>query len=526
MAAELARHGLSCRIIDKSAGPTDKSKALVLWSRTLEMLDTMGAVTPFLDAGLHGYGANLFRQGELLLHLKFEIESPYNFALVIPQSETEQLLIAHASRAGVQVERRVELVEFVADESGITSTLLRADGTREEMRSDWLIGCDGAHSTVRHHLEMEFAGSAEPNDWLLADVRVEGKLPSDEISIFFHTSGVLAVFPMRDGRLRVIADLGPAHASAAADPTLADVQRILDQRGPGGLTLSDPVWLTRFRINERIVADYRRGRVFLAGDAAHIHSPAGGQGMNTGMQDAYNLAWKLALAQRGRATELLLESYSVERSRVGRRVLKNSSIMTRFGTMRNPLAQLVRDGLYALFGSMQLVQREIGNMLSELSINYRRSPLTGEQRGLRAIGFLSGKGVKSGDRAPDVELIERTTDAKLRLFDLLRGTQHVLLLMTGAADKQASADLLSIRALVAERYAGLIRCCVIAPHETAFTEPRAAEEIQYLDPGDLRKHYGIWNETLYLIRPDGYVGFRGQPADGSPLLAHLERYLR
>ena len=195
-------------------------------------------------------------------------------------------------------------------------------------------------------------------------------------------------------------------------------QRLVDDRGPGGLTITDPVWLAGFRIHERMVSEYRRGRVFLAGDAAHIHSPAGGQGMNTGMQDACNLAWKLALVQQGRATDVLLDSYSQERGKVGEQVLRNAGIMTTAATLRNPLAQHFRDGLYRLFGSLPIVQHAISGTLAELSVNYRHGPITGEHHSAFVHSWLLGGGVASGDRAPDVLLVDATSGKELQLFDL------------------------------------------------------------------------------------------------------------
>ncbi len=268
---------------------------------------------------------------------------------MLAQSETERLLAAHLDRVGVMVERRVELTALADHGDHVQATLRHADGPDETVRCAWLVGCDGAHSTVRKGIGVDFTGHAEPNDWMLADCRVEGPLPQDELSMFWHARGVLAFFPFAPGRCRVIADLGPAHGTGRPpDPTLADVQAAVDERGPPGVLLSEPHWLSGFRINERKVADYRRGRVFLAGDAAHIHSPAGGQGMNTGMQDAWNLAWKLALVQTGAALPSLLDSYSHERSRVGETVLKNAARLTWLGTMRNPLSRFMRNTLVGL----------------------------------------------------------------------------------------------------------------------------------------------------------------------------------
>jgi 2-polyprenyl-6-methoxyphenol hydroxylase-like FAD-dependent oxidoreductase len=521
MAADVARHGLSCRIIDKALAPTDKSKALVIWSRSLEMLAAMGDARPFIAAGTRAQGASMYSEGRRIARIQLQIESPYDYALMIPQCETERLLAEHLATFGLRVERQIELVDFQQDSNGANCTLRNAAGQTEQLRAAWLLGCDGAHSTVRHGLGIEFTGDAEPNDWMLADIHVRGPLPDDELSIYFHQSGLLAFFPIVGGRFRLIADLGPAKAGARpAEPTLAEVQQTLDERGPGGLTAFDPEWLSGFRIHERKVADYRDGRVFLAGDAAHIHSPAGGQGMNTGMQDAFNLAWKLALVERGRAGETLLDSYSLERSAVGDIVLRNAGAMTRVATLRNPLAQKARDTIYRLFSSWRIVQHGMSDSLSELSINYRHSPLSDQHRGLSAHAWLLGGGVHSGDRAPDGALISADTGMPTTLFETLRGSRHQLLLFTGV-DPSADvvAELGKISAAVESRFPQLVASHTIA------REPSAGVS---LTDGVLAVHrrYAAAAPTLYLIRPDGYVSYRSQPAEASGLLAHLGKYLQ
>ena len=314
MAAELARYGVGVRIVDKAAQRTDKSKAMVLWSRTLELIDRMGCGAAFVDAGLKARGANIIAGATTIAHVGFEgLETPHPYALMLPQSDTERLLEQHLNALGVEVERQVELTRFVADEDAATAFLRRPDGREEKLDVDWMIGCDGAHSVVRHGLGVEFEGDTLVTGWILADLHLAGgAAPPDEIEIYWHADGVLLMFPIAPGRYRVIADVGDVKAGEhPSEPTLEEVQALIDRRGPGGIKATAPVWLSPFRINERKVADYRAGRVFLAGDAAHIHSPAGGQGMNTGMQDAFNLAWKLALVCRGLANpEPLLSSYS------------------------------------------------------------------------------------------------------------------------------------------------------------------------------------------------------------------------
>jgi 2-polyprenyl-6-methoxyphenol hydroxylase-like FAD-dependent oxidoreductase len=379
MAAELARYGVSLRIIDRSPQPTQTSKALVLWSRTIELMDRMGCTPMFLAAGLRAHGGTL-RSGDTILgRIGFEdVASPYNFALMIPQRDTERLMADHLGACGVTVEREVELVSFAQTAEGVDAVLRHADGRDERVATPWLIGCDGAHSTVRHAVGIEFAGSVQGDDWMLADIRIGGDQapPADEIATYLHRDGPLVVFPIPGGRARVVATVGktdPAHPRP--DPTLAEVQAMVDSRADGFL-VSDPVWLSNFHINERKVSDYRRGRVFLAGDAAHIHSPAGGQGMNTGMQDAINLAWKLAMVVRGQAAPGLLDSYSPERSAVGEMVLRNATRLTDMATIAHPTAQTARNLALRFMLGFHTVQNRMGVTMSEIEIAYADSPLS------------------------------------------------------------------------------------------------------------------------------------------------------
>jgi 2-polyprenyl-6-methoxyphenol hydroxylase-like FAD-dependent oxidoreductase len=397
MGAELARYGVSVRIIEKAAERTDKSKALVLWSRSLELIDRMGCTASFVTAGMKVTAANIMAGGRQVAHIQLDtIKTPHPYALMIPQSETERLMEEHLNACGVRVERQVELLRFVADADKVIATLRHADGREETAEVAWMIGCDGAHSTVRHGLGMQFEGDTLPSDWILADVHLAGvPVKPDELAFFWHSEGALALFPISAGRYRVIADVGEAHgATLRADPTLDEIQAMLDRRGPGGIVASSPIWLASFRINERKVADYRAGRVFLAGDAAHVHSPAGGQGMNTGMQDACNLAWKLALVCRGLAGgELLLDSYSTERSDVGRQVLINAGRLTTLAVLKGNVQQAIRNHVASLLFGLSPVRRTMANTLAELSIGYPKSPLTRP-------GHHGHAGPAPGERAP------------------------------------------------------------------------------------------------------------------------------
>jgi 2-polyprenyl-6-methoxyphenol hydroxylase-like FAD-dependent oxidoreductase len=260
MAIELKRYGVSVRIVDKAPQRTDKSKALVIWSRTLELIDRFGCADRFLSAGYKVAAANVSSGKDQLARITLSgVASPYPFALMIPQSETERLLEEHLNSLGVQVERSVELTRFAAGSKSVTSTLVHPNGSRsgeETLESWWLIGCDGAHSTVRHGLGMQFAGSTLPSNWILGDVHLSGVPTPNEIVAVWHALGVLALFPITPARYRVIADVSSTEDGdrQPADPTLEDIQKVLDERGPGGIRAAHPIWLAGFHINERKVA--------------------------------------------------------------------------------------------------------------------------------------------------------------------------------------------------------------------------------------------------------------------------------
>ena len=237
LALALKRRGVDVRIVDKAPARTDKSKALVLWPRTLELLDIQGGVERFVAAGMPALGARILADGRQLVHLDLATaRSPYRYALMIPQSETERLLEERLASLGLAVERETSLVSFEDDGAGVTAQLRHADGRAETVRADWLAGCDGAHSTVRHGVPAAvFEGDTLPSEWVLADVRIAGDLPQDEMTICWTHDGVMVFFPIAGTRFRVIADIGLTATSDGAEPTLEQIQVLLDRRGPAGL---------------------------------------------------------------------------------------------------------------------------------------------------------------------------------------------------------------------------------------------------------------------------------------------------
>lgn len=384
MALELARYGVPVRVIDKVPEPTHTSRAVAVWPRTLELLDRSGAAADIIAIGNKVTVANILSGGRSVASLSLDqIPSPYPFALMVPQYDTEAVLRRHLTAHGVTPDLGVELLGFEQDEDGLSARLREPDGTERSEPYAYLVACDGAHSVVRHHLGLDFKGDTLGLDWTQGDFRLSGyPFPCSQMAIFWHEDGPLLFFPMAPDRARIITSLGPSTATPPVALDQEAFQKMIDARGPGGITLTGTEWVSAFRINERQVENYRSGRVFLAGDAAHIHSPAGGQGMNTGMQDAINLAWKLALVIRGLASApALLESYDLERRPVGAMVIAASGRMTRIGTLADHTLQHVRDFVAHVLMGLSPVQRAITGLMAEVSIGYPDSPLNGPFRG-------------------------------------------------------------------------------------------------------------------------------------------------
>ena len=511
MACELARHGVRCRIVDQNKERSQTSKALGIFPRTLEVFQSMGLADRFLAAGHRLRGLSVHNGAKDLAAVDFaSVASPFPFALSLPQSETERLLLEQLATLGIAVEREVCLTTLEQTSAAVHATLRHADGRFENVETPWLLGCDGAHSSTRHALGMEFEGAQYEESFILADIRAESPLARDRIHLFLSDDGLLGMFPFGGERWRIVANIPPeSRTENLPELTLDDVQSLTNRRGPGETRLSDPVWLSRFHISHRKVRDFRKLRVFLAGDAAHIHSPAGGQGMNTGIQDAFNLAWKLALVVQGRASANLLASYQLEREPVARGVVNLTDRLTRMGTLRNSLAQNVRDFLLPAISGVGLLTDKLVEHLSELDVNYRTSPIVENHGSARP---------RAGERAPDAEL--RDGDGKARrLFELFRSSRHVLLLFLGA-NGNVDPQIDAFSEVVATLPSGFVDSYLIARGE-----PERKADLYDLT-GLAHRAYGLTKSGVILVRPDGYVGYRGELTDSKLLRLYLDRFLQ
>jgi 3-(3-hydroxy-phenyl)propionate hydroxylase len=380
------------------------------------------------------------------------------------------------------------------------------DGT-EELLARWVVGCDGANSTVRTICGIPFGGSTYERSFVLGDGVMDSPVPSGEAHYILDPRGVLVLVPLPDGQLRLFADATLVGDQDTA-PTIEDLQRLADERAPYPVTVKELQWSTRFLVHMRQADTYRAGRCLLAGDAAHAHSPAGGQGLNTGIQDAANLAFRLALIERGAAADPLLAGYEAERSPVAHSVRQTAHQQTRLWTMRAPIARLLRDQLMGVLSRSGVLERRLVPAMAQADLDYRKSPSVGEHGGRRALG----RGL------PDAELVSAADGVRVPLRDLLSVPEHVLLVLPGT-ETGAIAGVAAEAAPLRDR----LRVIVLStPDVYADVSPDDFAGAQvYLTAAGYTPADSLNECRLVLVRPDGYVAGASTGLDAAELLAPL-----
>ena len=537
--SELLRRGLSVRTIDQAEAPTTLSKAIAVHARTLEIAQDMGVADELISRGVKLLGATMWSKEERLANVDFAgADTLYPFVLSISQAETEAVLTSLLIKQGGSVERQKKVTRVREEHDAVVADVanLAAEST-ETIRAKWLVGCDGAHSMVRKAIGASFEGHPYEDVFVLADVKIDWDIARDRVTTFFDDDGIAACFPMKDDRWRVIIAV-PAETT---EPTLALVEAITAKRAGRPAPMSDANWVAAFKIHCRQVDRYRKGSIFLAGDAAHIHSPAGGQGMNTGIQDAHNLAWKLALVHQKKGQDVLLDSYTIERHAVGAALLRTTDFATKVGTLKSPALVNVRNHVAKFLTGFDPVRRKIIEALSELSVSYDSSPLNSEHTspllaarlGETADGETPTVGTRlafqagpaPGARAPDGDV--RLGDDRVRLSSLWGKTKFTLLLFDGQSSSADGYDeLQQIATDTRKKWGDHVSIYVVTPRADRPKELTDDILVLHDDGQELEVRYGARTECLYLLRPDLYVGFRSQPADGRELAAYLDTLLR
>ena len=513
LAAQLQAFGVGFRIIDRAADRVHESRALAVQARTLELLQGLHLADDLVARGNRSARVMIHVDGRTAAEAELgdfgRNDTRFPFVLFVSQAETEALLGEWLAAGGAKIERSVELGGFAADDQGVECVLVHAGGREERVRARYLAGCDGAHSTVRKRTGIGYQGDAYPQDFLLGDVEADASLRRDTIHPFIGPRGITIFFPLgRPATWRVIAVDGDAAATGAL--ALDELQRSIDGATGGGVRLSDPAWLARFRLHHRQAAAYASGRVFLAGDAAHIHSPVGAQGMNTGIQDAWNLGWKLALVVTGRASPEILDSYHAERWPVGHRLLRTTdrafSLVTRVmspGRVGSWVRREVVARLLPRMLSSRRLRASAFHFVSELGIRYRGSPLASE-----GAPRLDG-GPMAGDRLPDARITRDGRETNLQRE--LAGPALQLLL----CGPMAAWD---------QKRLGELAAHWRAPMVTEYLTPHTSRAVLVDTHGEALRRLGVSRSAQYLIRPDGYVGFRCAGTDPIDMDAYLSRW--
>ncbi|MDV3127732.1 FAD-dependent monooxygenase [Mycobacterium sp. 21AC1] len=525
-AIELARNGVACRIVDPLLEPPQYAKAVGVQPRTLELFERMGIVRQVLDAAVQMRGQLVYVNGEQAGRMELALPDDVPFEFIgLPQYATERILRQEATARGVVIERGLRLTGFEQNTDGVTATLATGDGEQQTVHAGYLIGADGAHSVVRKTLGLTFEGAAFEEQYMLGDLDVDWSLPPGYAIRAMHqtdgkTDDLLVCIPLPGrGRYRmsmlVPAELDAATGAAPSGdgvqhgfesgrkPELSHIQAVLDRLSPEPTTARNLRWASVFRISHRIVNAYGRGRVFVAGDAAHIHPPTGAQGMNTGIQDAQNLAWKLALAVSGQAADGLLDSYDAERRPVGEEVVGR--------TVRS-----AREGI----GADSTDPGYIARREAQLLIDYAGSPIV-------APTVDAVPGPRAGARAPDARTLTRdAVTAPARLFTLLTGPHHTLLCYAGPDCGPEAVERLEQAAAAAVQAAHDRLDVYVVAHPDAKVDATVLPLLRDRD-GNFAHAYAAEGVSAFVVRPDGYLGYAARGAlDPDELGAHLKLTFR
>lgn len=485
LALWLKRQGVAVRIVDKSSGPGEASRAMAVQARTLELYRQLDLAEPVIEAGYKTPAMNMWARGRHRARIPLgdagrEV-SAYPFVLIYPQDRHERLLVQQLQSLGVDVERQTELLSFEKGESHVTALLKHADGREESFTAAFLAGCDGARSLVRQAIGSGFEGGTYKQLFYVADVRVTGVEPAGEGHIAFDKSDfVLLLCYGEKDQYRLIGTVRDERAEHPEHLTFEDVGH--DAINGLNLKICAVNWFSTYRVHHRVADHFRRGRAFLLGDAAHVHSPAGGQGMNTGILDAINLAWKLAAVLKGKAPDTLLDSYQIERQAFARTLVETTDKLFTFVTAQGGFADFVRTRIAPLFASIayksENVREYLFRVVSQTTLDYRESPLSQGKAG----------GVEGGDRLP--------------------------WLPVGTEDNYASLAAIQWQVHVyGEAKADLIRWCgrqSIALH--VFAWEHAYEKA------------GVARNAAYLLRPDNYVALADPEGEVSTLSRYFEEH--
>lgn len=542
LAIELARRGVDFLLVEKNDSTVSSSRALGVNPRTLQVFEDMGLLKEVLAKGFRLTGQSIYRGEEQLVHLDTDSvrnDTDYPYLWVLPQYETEEALFTRLTELGGTVDFETEVADFQQESDSVSARLVHSDGadTREEIvHASYLVGCDGGSSMVRKTIGLDFSGDTRPETFFLADVSVTSDWPSREAFTWFHEDGIIAALPI-DGEdtWRVFAEVSSVPDHERPEATPEGIHELLAERtGDEGTEIHDVIWSSEYTVNQRMVDQYRTGNVFLAGDAAHVHSPFGAMGMNTGIQDAYNLGWKLALVVAGAADVELLDTYDEERRPVAEDILGNTGPSTGLISSTNPLIDALREHVLSPILERERVQARLLSATTQLGINYRESSLsrnskaspldelfkTTDLRNLVEREWQTWRAPKAGDRLLDGSC-EGVDGSETTLYDELHGQSGFSLLLFTGTDSAEDELGVSLVQTLADQMGDLVRSYRIVSDERPDVNEQPDIKTLVDRDGMLHKRYGALMPVLYLVRPDDYIGFRGAVSNDVPLREYL-----
>lgn len=530
LAIELARRNIPFRLIDREPQAPTTSRALGTQSRTVEVFRLMGIPQVNLQPAIRIRALQVKEGDRTLTRIAFpDTGGGGEVPVVMNQADTERVLTERLIQLGGQIERGAEFESLQLDGDRVVSTLMTPTGP-QSLTSRFVIGCDGANSTVRRQAGIDFSGTTYAEQFLLEDVELDWDLPHDAITIWFSDeAGIVGAIPLpQERRWRLIVALpltdanAPDHVDPATIPARAE-EALYRRAGVSFRRTGEPFWVSAFRIHRKQADRYRAGPVFLAGDAAHVHSPVGGQGMNTGIQDAFNLGWKLALAARGEAAPGLLDTYETERYPVARSVLRGTDLGTRFVLSSSQVARAFREWLLPIAAALPPARRQLLATISELNVGYQKSPLSiaadVPRDSLRFLERVPG-GLDPGQRVPNGTLSDPETGEPISLFDLITRGWLMLLFL----DRSGSSAVMAAQNDAARQ----VRATVGDAVRTFFVVgslPAGDMAAPGLIDGDgaIVRLFGASRGLVALIRPDGYLGYRSLPGQPLELSSYLAR---
>ncbi|HEV2676461.1 MAG TPA: FAD-dependent monooxygenase [Aliidongia sp.] len=516
-AAELARHGIRVRVVDKSVGPTLHSRASVVHVRTQEMLSAMGLADRFVARAYPLQAISLHAFGKFMGGIRLSgADSAYPVPRIIGQHVTERLLLERLDECDVPIERGVEATGYVDDGDRITLSLKRADGSEYQLAAPYVIAAEGPDSRLRAAAQIPFEGErGDGFEFLQSDCEVRWSYPSGRGYLFVTKDRFLGLFPFdADGAYRIVCARADQDPDKTEPPDLEELEAILREIADPDATLVEPRWLNRLRGAPRLAKQFRSGRLFLVGDTAHTHLPIGGQGMNSGMQDGFNLGWKLAAVLKGEAQPALLDSYGAERLPVAEDLLKFTD--RGFHSMVKPgdLAQRAMKLFGASVMGLESVQERLRRTVGEVPISYLTSALSEDHGG--TIGPIAG------ERAPDGVAVRAADRRTVRLLQAITGEAWTLLIFAGLDQSDVGGKLAEIAERVTAGFGPRVRPVLVTPDR-----PPASWPGEVLIDRDqlLHDRYGVRHAALYLLRPDWYVGFRAPAVQAELLEKYLARWL-